>query len=146
MKLTRFRDDYDRAVLHLARHICDLAERRLVPPGPAMDYDSLADAFAVGTAPEMAGDKRLRIIVAAPRLGSMPDGRSPSYYGQAPSDWNPYAPESVEPLAAYTRGLVRYLGFRPEVASLYEQEDDLLRGDGAASAASSSTCAAPTPR
>ncbi len=134
MKLSRFRDDYDWAVLHLARHICDVAERTQVPPGPAMDYDSLPNAFAAGSVSDMAGDKRLRIIVAAPRLGDLPSSRSVSYYGQSASDWNPYAPESVEPLAAYAARLARYLGFRPEVASLYEQEDDLLCGDGPAGA------------
>jgi len=132
MKLTRFRDAYDWAVLSLARHIFNAAERTRVPPGPAMDYDSLPNAFAEGSLPDMAGDKRLRIIVVAPRLADLPPGRNAAYYGQAASDWNPYASESVEPLAAYARGLARYLGFRPEVTSLYEQEDDLLGGDGPA--------------
>jgi FxsC-like protein len=133
MKLTRFKDDYDWAALRLARHICTVAEQTQVLPGPAMDYDSLSNAFEEGALADMAGDKRLRIIVAAPHLGDLPPRRSvTSYYGQAASDWNPFAPESVEPLAAYARGLARYLGFRPEVVSLYEQEDDLLSGDGPA--------------
>jgi FxsC-like protein len=130
MKLARFRDDYNWAVLQLARHICHVAERTQVLPGPAMDYDSLSNAFEEGVAPDAAVDKRLRIVVAAPRLGELPAGRSMTYYGQAASDWNPFAPESVEPLAAYARGLARYLGFLPEVTSLYEQEDDLLRSAG----------------
>jgi len=132
MKLARFKADYDWAVLHLARHICDVAERTQVMPGPATNYDSLANAFEEGTAPDMAGDKRLRIIVAAPHLGDLPHGRSETYYGQTAGDWNPYAPESVEPLASYARGLARYLGFRPEVSSLYDLEDELLSGDGSA--------------
>jgi FxsC-like protein len=130
MKLARFKDDYDWAVLRLARQIVEVAERTQVLPGPAMDYDSLPNAFEEGAVRDMAGDKRLRIIVAAPHLGVLPPGRSVAYYGQAAGDWNPYAPESVEPLAAYARGLARYLGFRPEVTSLYEQEDDLLGGNG----------------
>jgi FxsC-like protein len=130
MKLTRFRDDYNWAVLRLAKHICQVAERTEVLPGPAMDYDSLSNAFEEGAPPDMAHEKRLRIIVAAPHLAGLPPGRSGTYYGQAATDWNPFAPESVEPLAAYARGLARYLGFRPEVASLYEQEDDLLSGEG----------------
>lgn len=130
MKMARFRDDYNWAVLHLAEHICQVAERTEVLPGPAMDYDSLSNAFEEGTLPDVANDKRLRIIVAAPHLGGLPPGRSTTYYGQTASDWNPFAPESVEPLAAYARGLARYLGFRPEVASLYEQEDDLLGDNG----------------
>jgi len=132
MKLTRFKDDYDWAVLRLAKRIYQTAEHTRVPPGPAMDYDSLFNAFEEGAPADMAGDKRLRIIVAAPRLGALPPGRNVAYYGQAATDWNPYAPESVEPLAAYARGLARYLDFYPEVTSLYEQEDELLSGDGPA--------------
>ena len=98
-----------------------------------MDYDSLSNAFEEGPLPDPADDKRLRVIVAAPHLGDLPPGRSGNYYGQTAGDWNPYAPESVEPLAAYARGLAKYLGFRPEVSSLYDQEDELLSGDGPAS-------------
>lgn len=132
MKVKRFRDDYDWTVLQLARQIVDVAERTKVPPGPTIGYDSLLNAFEEGAPADMAGDKRLRIIVAAPHLGDLPDGRSGNYYGQLASDWNPYAPDSVEPLADYAKVLARYHGFRPEVSDLYEQEDDLLNGDGPA--------------
>jgi FxsC-like protein len=131
MKVKRFKDDYDWTVLQLARHIVNVAEQTQVPPGPTIDYESLPNAFAEGAPADMAGDKRLRIIVAAPHLGDLPPARSGGYYGQHASDWNPYTPDSVEPLAAYARVLARYLGFRPEVSDLYEQEDDLLGGDGA---------------
>lgn len=134
MKVKRFKDDYDWTVLHLARHIVDVAERTRVPPGPTIDYDALPSAFEEGAPADMTGDKRLRIIVAAPRLGDLPAGRSANYYGQAVSDWNPYAPDSVEPLAAYARVLARYLGFRPEVSDLYEQADDLRGAEGPATA------------
>ena len=132
MKLTRFKDDYEWAAQRLAKRIYETAERTRVPPGPAMDYDSLPNAFAESALADMAGDKRLRIIVAAPRLGALPPGRNVAYYGQAATDWNPYAPDSVEPLAAYARALARYLDFYPEVTSLYEQEDELLSSDGPA--------------
>jgi FxsC-like protein len=132
MKVNRFKDDYDWTVLHLARHIVEVAERTQVPPGPTIGYDSLPNAFEEGAPADMPGDKRLRIIVAAPHLGDLPAGRSGNYYGQAASDWNPYTPDSVEPLAEYARVLARYLGFRPEISDLYEQEDDLLNGDGPA--------------
>jgi FxsC-like protein len=132
MKLTRFKDDYDWAVLRLAKRIYEVAEQTRIPPGPATNYDSLLNAFEEGAPADLAGDKRLRIIVAAPRLGDLPPGRNVAYYGHAVTDWNPYVPESVEPLAAYARGLARYLDFYPEVTSLYEQEDELLSGDGPA--------------
>lgn len=133
MKVTRFKDDYEWAVLHLARSIVEVAERTRIPPGPAMDYDSLPSAFDEGAPRDMAGDKRLRIIIAAPHRGDLPLGRSPLYYGQASRDWNPYAPDTVQPLADYGEILARYHGYRPEVGGLYEQADDLLSEDGPAS-------------
>ena len=132
MKLTRFKDDYEWAAQRLAKRIYEVSEDTRVPPGPAMDYDSLPNAFEEVAPGDMAGDKRLRIIVAAPGLGALPPGRSTAYYGQTATDWNPYAPDSVEPLAAYARGLARYLDFYPEVTGLYEQEDELLSRDGSA--------------
>lgn len=132
MKLTRFEDDYEWAVLNLARNIVDVAERTRIPPGPAMDYDSLASAWEEGAPREMAGDKRLRIIIAAPQRGDLPLGRGASHYGPAPRDWIPYAPESVQPLADYAVLLARHYGYRPEVSDIYEQADDLLSGDGPA--------------
>lgn len=132
MKLTRFSDEYEWAVLHLARRIVEVAEGRSVPPGPAVDYESLPSAFDEGAPRDMIGDKRLRIIVAAPHKGDLPAGRSPNHYGQVPRDWNPYSPDSVQPLADYAVVLARYHGYRPEVSDLYEQEDDLVSGDGPA--------------
>jgi hypothetical protein len=40
---------------------------------------------------------------------------------QSPRDWNPYAPDSVEPLAEHAVVLARRDGFRSEVCDLYEQ-------------------------
>jgi FxsC-like protein len=76
---------------------------------------------------------RMRIIIAAPRRGDLPPGRSGDHYGLSPRDWNPYAPDSVEPLAEHAVVLARRDGFRPELCDLYEQADDLMRD--AASAA-----------
>lgn len=132
MKVKRFRDDYDWTVLNLARRIVDAAERTEVPPGPTIDYDAMPNAFEEGAPLDVPGDKWLRIIVAAPHRGDLPPGRSGNYYGEAAADWNPYAPDSVEPLAEYARVLARHLGFRPEVSDLYEQADDLCSADGPA--------------
>ncbi|MGH3281201.1 MAG: TIR-like protein FxsC, partial [Trebonia sp.] len=132
MKVTRYRDDYIWAVLQLARRIVEVAEQTRVPPGPAIDYDALPNAFEEGAPLDVPGDKWLRIIVAAPHRGDLPPGRSGNYYGEAATDWNPYAPESVQPLAGYARMLARYHGYRPEVSDLYEQAGDLCSVDGPA--------------
>ena len=103
---------------------------RAPDPGPAMDYGALVSAF--GAVPDMPGDKRLRIIIAAPRRGDLPQGRSGDHYGQSPQDWNPYAPDSVEPLAEHAVVLARRDGFRPELGDLYQEADELIRDTGPA--------------
>jgi FxsC-like protein len=127
MKLARFNDEYQWVVFHLAERILQVAERA-PDPGPAMDYGALGSAF--GPTPDMPGDKRLRIIIVAPRRGNLPPGRSGDHYGQSPRDWNPYAPDSVEPLADHAMVLARRDEFRPELGDIYEQADDLMRDAG----------------
>jgi FxsC-like protein len=129
MKLTRFSEEYEWVVYDLAERILRVAERA-PDPGPAMGYGALASAFR--SAPDMPGDKRLRIIVVAPQRGDLPPGRSGDHYGQSPLDWNPYAPDSVEPLAEHAVVLARRDGFRPELGDLYEHADDLMRDTGPA--------------
>jgi FxsC-like protein len=127
MKLTRFSDEYEWVVYNLAERILRLAERA-PDPGLAMDYSALTSAFR--SAPDMPGDKRLRIIIAAPQRGDLPPGRSGDHYGQSPRDWNPYAPDSVEPLAEHAIVLALRDGFRPELSDLHEQADDLMQDAG----------------
>jgi FxsC-like protein len=127
MKLTRFREEYEWVIYKLAERILQIAERA-PDPGPAMYYGALASAFK--SAPDMPGDKRLRIIIAAPHRGDLPPGRSGDHYGQSPRDWNPYAPDSVEPLAEHAVVLARRDEFRPELCDLYEQAEELMRNAG----------------
>jgi FxsC-like protein len=133
MKLTRFEDDYQWAVLQLARGIVAEARRARIPPGPTMDYDSLPSAWDEGAPREMAGDKRLRIIIAAPNRGDLPVGRSAFHYGPTARDWIPYAPDTQQSIADYAVVLAKHYGYRPEVSDLYEQAEDLLSADGPAS-------------
>ncbi len=133
MKLTRFEDDYQWAVLQLARGIVAEARRAQIPPGPTMDYDSLPSSWDEGAPREMAGDKRLRIIIAAPNRGDLPAGRSAFHYGPTARDWIPYAPDTQQSIADYAVVLAKHYGYRPEVSDLYEQAEDLLSADGPAS-------------
>jgi FxsC-like protein len=127
MKLTRFREEYEWVVYNLAERILRVSERA-PDPVPAIENGALASAFR--TAPDMPGDKRLRIIIVAPHRGDLPPGRSGDHYGQSVRDWNPYAPDSVEPLAEHAVVLARREGFRPELGDLYDQADDLMRDAG----------------
>jgi FxsC-like protein len=127
MKLARFKDEYQWVAFHLAERILQVAQRA-PDPGPTMDYNALVSAF--GSAPDMPGDKRLRIIIVAPRRSDLPPGRSGDHYGQSPREWSPYAPDSVEPLADHAVVLARRDQFRPELGDIYEQADDLMRDAG----------------
>ena len=129
MKLARFNDEYQWVVYNLAERILRAAAQA-PDPGPTMDYGALVSAF--GAAKELPGDKRLRIIIAAPRRGDLPSGRSGDHYGQSSRDWNPYSPDSVEPLAEHAVVLALRDGFRPELCDLYDQADDLMRDAGPA--------------
>lgn len=128
-----FKNAYDLAVYELARKIVTIAQTDPAPPGPALDYESLPSAFA--DAGSMRGDKPFDIVIAAPCLADLPAGRTPDYYGVEASAWNPYVPDLVEPLARYAQNLARYLGHRrPQVYSLIDYEDQLLRGPDKAAA------------
>jgi FxsC-like protein len=129
MKLTRFSEEYEWVIYNLAERILGVAQRA-PDPGPAMNYGALASAFK--SALDMPGDKRLRIIIAAPHRGDLPHGRTGSHYGQSRQDWNPYAPDSVEPLAEHAVVVARRDGFRPEICDLHEQAEGLMRDVGPA--------------
>lgn len=132
MKVSRFKEDYEWAVLNIARRIFEVAEQTPVPPSPAVNYEALPSAFDEGAPRDMAGDKPLRLVIAASHRGDLPAGRGTAYYGQSPQDWNPYAPDTVQPLADFAIVLAKYHGYRPEVSALYEQAEDLLAEDGPA--------------
>jgi FxsC-like protein len=126
MKLTRYRDDYEHAVFLLAQQIVEAAMAQPLGPVPVFDYDSLPNAFGDPNAPPHA-DRRLRIIIAAPDRSNLPGGRSGDFYGSTACDWNPYGPDTLQPLADYAANIARSLGYQPDVGSLTEREEELLR-------------------
>lgn len=116
LKLRSFRPDYERAVLHLARRIVDVAERVVVGPGDGSALETVHDAFAPRF-PSAGTRRRLRISVAAGSYDRLPEGRSPDYYGPTPLDWNPYYPASTQPLAQVAAEIVERLDYRAEVCA-----------------------------
>ena len=128
IKLSRFREAYEEAVYLLARRIIDVALHSPVPPGPAVGFGALA-ASAFG--PEVSADpgrRRAMVTVAAPDMASLPDARTPFhyYYGESATDWNPYRPDSVLPVAGHAAALLRNYGYTPRVGSLDEHAGELL--------------------
>lgn len=101
IKLGRYREDYKRAVLALARRILAVAQDTEIGPEKPADYESLESAFPTGR-----GRHQVRITVVAPEAGRLPDGRSSSYYGGKPEEWRPYSPSYKQPIADYAAALV----------------------------------------
>ena len=127
MKLSRYRGEYEQAVLGLARRIIDAARQSPAEHEPGVDYDSLPTAFGAGTG-ETPGNQRLRITIVAPRRSELPEDRGAYHYGTAARDWDPYRPLSSRALADHVADLVRGLGYRPDVGDLHEHGAELLSG------------------
>ncbi|OPG09214.1 hypothetical protein B1R27_06995 [Streptomyces sp. GKU 895] len=125
VKVSSFRADYQRAVLHLARRIVEVGETVAVEPGTQAHLQGAHDAFA--PAPTLSAGPTLRITVAAGALGRLPERRSPLYYGPTPLHWNPYHPESAYPLVTLVANIVEGLNYRVVVREL-DQEADLVDG------------------
>jgi FxsC-like protein len=131
-----FRAAYDLAVYELARKIVTVAQGNPAPPGPALDYVSLPSAFTEGNGEAVRRDRPFHIVIAAPHLAELPPGRTGDFYGTDAYGWNPYVPDVVEPLAQYARKVARHEGHRhPQVYSLLDYEDELLRAPNEPAAA-----------
>ncbi|TXS48214.1 TIR-like protein FxsC [Streptomyces sp. t39] len=124
MKLRRYRSEYEHAVLLLARAIVTTAQQNPVPRGEPLDLADLPNAF--GSPPVL---RRLRIVVAAPSSGELPQGRSERCYGPSPVDWNPYRESdaaAARPLADFAAEQVRGLDYLTTVEPLDQAAGDLL--------------------
>jgi FxsC-like protein len=124
VKVRSFRADYERAVLQLARRIVEVGETVLVEPGDHGHLGRVDDAFAPEAAVPSPTGRTLRITVAAGALDRLPEGRSPLYYGATPLDWNPFHPESAQPLAEMAASIVEGLNYRVVVRE-FDDEPDL---------------------
>ncbi|HUJ06092.1 MAG TPA: TIR-like protein FxsC [Streptosporangiaceae bacterium] len=129
MKISRYRNDYEVAVLRLARHIVQAARQTMLDRDSPVDYQSLTSAFEHRISPgeqrppdtAEKGGRRIRIVIAAPTTQDMPEGRRGlGYYGASEHDWNPYHPESQAPLGDYAADLTARLGYRPMVVPFSE--------------------------
>ena len=135
MKVKRYKSDYQTAVQGLARRIVQVALQTALDPESPTDSLSLTSAFDDRVGNERArpdeqptsdrsrrGDRPIRIMVAAPSTGNLPEGRqSSAYYGASAHEWNPYHPQSQAALAKYAAELTRMLGYRPVVVAFDEQ-------------------------
>src|SRR5579863_8188439 len=123
MKVARYRHDYQLAVLRLAQRIVDVANATRIRPEQPIDYSTVENAFGIGTDHRMPG-RQMKLTVVAPDLGTLPAGRTPEYYGATPCAWNPYHPESSQPIADYAAEIARYLGYQATVGTFGEHMPD----------------------
>ncbi len=129
MKVRRYRDDYEVAVMRLAQHIVQVAEQTMLDQESPAEYHSLLNAFEIRASPgaprppdtAKQGGRRINIMIAAPTTQDMPQTRQCRvYYGASEREWNPYHPQSRAPLADYAADLVSRLGYRPNVVPFGE--------------------------
>lgn len=134
MKVQRYQDDYEFAVLELAKHIVQVARRTRLGQEPPADYNSLPSAFgtrathrashAEQSLPQETtkrAGRRINIMIAAPTTQNIPrDRQGEVYYGASEREWNPYHPESHSPLADFATDLTSGLGYRPMVVPFGE--------------------------
>lgn len=119
IKNTLYRQEYMTAVQRLARQIINAARTSQLQPCQERDLGELRNAF------EMPGrrapaDQRVNLIVAAPTVDRLPDGRNPDFYGRSALDWNPYHPQSRQAIAEYAGGVARLGSYEPTMLSLEE--------------------------
>jgi FxsC-like protein len=125
IRINQFRDDYQLALHALAEHIVKVAHGNPPDEGEPADYTTLDCAFASSERKEL-DNRRLQVTVVAPdfyHLPQKPVSRTPEFYRpDAPTQWNPYRPESRIPLAEYTSNLARGMGLEPEVSWFDDQD------------------------
>jgi FxsC-like protein len=122
IKLSRYRQDYEQAVRRLARRIVDVANRLRIEPSDPPDYRSSRNAFDRIPQP---GGRRIRLMVAAHDMRSLPDDRNPFYYGPTAGDWNPYRPKCSQTLAEHAAEVTRRHRYRPTISMLEEGRPNL---------------------
>src|SRR6266571_4162480 len=120
IKLNRYRDDYQLAVLRLAQRIVAVARETRISNEPPADYDALPSAFP--PAPHRAGmtASDMQITVLALDNSNLPAGRTDAYYGNTPRTWSPYRPHYSQPLAEYAGKLAKCSGYEPVVGTFDE--------------------------
>ncbi|MGW7263129.1 TIR-like protein FxsC [Streptomyces sp. NPDC054842] len=124
-KLRYLQDAYERAVYRMAQRIVKMAKETELEEGQVYkDYESLPSAFgSLGHPPQFD------ISVLACTRSDLPQGCKPDYYGDLPHDWNPYHPESAQPLGDHAADLVRAMDYKVTIGNFeYDAERMLSPG------------------
>jgi FxsC-like protein len=128
MKLQRYREDYQLALDRLARRIIEVADRTEVKTRPPVDLTSLESAFGHSGENPLAYRYQLQISVLSLDTSTLPEGRSPYYYGTTPEHWRPYRPDYQLPLIEYAVELAGLVGYEAAGVSFDERRLDRNAG------------------
>lgn len=110
------RERYHRVVEFFADRVIHVAEDNAPSTSvPPPIYQDLPNAFAVTEPAEgqaaMTERPKVRIVVAAPRLGRLPRGCDPGIYGNEAFHWRPYLPDYEGEVAQTAKRLAESLHF-----------------------------------
>ena len=118
IRINQYADDYRLALHILADYMVRVAGGNPPATTDPLDFNSLDCAFG-SEERKRSNNRCLRITVVTDefyRLPAIPVSRVVEYYKpNAPTQWNPYRPDSKIALAEYTANLVRGMGLVPEV-------------------------------
>jgi FxsC-like protein len=130
IKNSLYKDQYTTAIQRLANHIIHAAETARLRPCDPQDLGPLRNAFedAGRTAP---ADRRLTIVPAASTADRLPPSRFPAFYSASSRGWNPFHPDTLQPIAAYAAVVASYHSFEPEVLGFDEGYEFLRACDPA---------------
>jgi FxsC-like protein len=121
-KLSYLNEQYELAVYRLAQRIVRASRAIDLEEGQIYrQYETLPSAFG-----EAAHPPDFDVTVIARCRSDLPPGRVPDYYGDTPTEWNPYHPVSTRSLVEHAADLVRAMNFRVSVSDFENDADRLL--------------------
>jgi len=128
IKNARYHDAYTSAVDALATHIIRAAEENPLAPLPAGMQTPRLNAFDLPDR-QASGASRVTVVVAAPTAERLPAGCSAAFYGKTSLEWNPFQPETVQPIAECAADVAAFHAYEPVVVPFEEGFESLRRRD-----------------
>jgi hypothetical protein len=115
-RFSMYHDDYRTILGRLAQEIADVSTQHALAPSqaPPPVPDPIPRELA-----------QFVVVVAAPDLARIPDGRDSGPYGTDPTQWRPFHDDEAIPLAAYAANTAERLNLATYVTDL-DQIGDLL--------------------
>ncbi len=125
LRLTPYRESYQRIVERLAGQIVELAEKTPLAPSATPDIDKVQSPFC-------PSDSAVVFVVAVATVpgSGMSSGGGPMTHGGSPVAWRPFPEIQEVSLAEYAATVAEQLDFAVVVASLDKAEREFGRNPG----------------